>query len=136
MITPERALEIITARSLQLIPVERDNVTKWVVRTSKGTRSGGQNTLYSTPEDAVEAAENWFVASNLREQEAKSTKIITALEKGTYFIRPRDLSTTDENGQTIIIKVFSAVLSNGNLTPIRDRPSLIQAVIDMEKSLL
>lgn len=135
MITPERALEIIKARSLQLIPVLRDSATKWTVKTSNGLRTGGQNTLYLSPEDAVEAAENWLISLSVRDQESKAIRIISALEKGLYFIRPKEISTQDENGQTVSVKVFSAFLSNGNATPVRDRNSFIQAVIDMEKLL-
>lgn len=135
MITPERALEIIKSRSLQLIPIEKDNVIKWAVRTSKGTRAGGQNILYPTPEDAVEAAENWFISYASREQESKASRIIAALEKGTYFIRSREVLIPGDGGQQVSVRVFSAFLANGNATPIRDRSSFTQAVIDMENSL-
>lgn len=133
MITSDQMRAIIVARGLQLVPVKSNGTYLWLARTSEGFRAGPKHAPYPTPEEAIEAAELHFATAESRDTERRSQRIIDALEKGTYFIRARDIASTDPEGNPITVKVFSGFLSNGNQTPVRDRVSFIQCVIDMEK---
>lgn len=136
MITADQMRAIIVARGLQLIAIKSNGgAFLWLAKTSEGFRAGPKHAPYSTPEEAIEAAELHFIQSDLRELESKASKIISALERGRYFIRVRNQSSTNPEGEPITIKLFSAILPNGNTTPVVDRTSFTQAVIDMEKLL-
>lgn len=132
MITPDQMTAIIKARKLQIIPV---GDIGWVARTVEGSRAGPKHSPYLTPEEAVEAAELWFVAAAARDTDTKAARIIAAIERGRYFIRVRNQTSVDSEGNPVTVKLFSAILPNGNTTPVTDRSSYVQAVIDMEALL-
>lgn len=122
--------------SLRVVPVKvNGSVIGWLAQTIDGHRAGPKHPPYSTPEEAVEAAKLRFDQASIRDAESKSSLIISALERGRYFIRVRNQASTGPEGEPTIAKLFSAILPNGNPTPVVDRITFIQAVIDMEKLL-
>lgn len=110
-------------------------VLSWIARTMDGSRAGPKHVPYPSPEEAIEAADLWFAARDARETETRAGRIIAACETGRYFIRPRNVQSTDTQGNPITIKVFSGFAINGNPTAVVDRPSFTQAVIAMEALL-
>ncbi len=136
MITANQMIAILVTRKLQLVPIYNpsDKSLGWVARTIDGTRAAPKNTPYPTPEDAVEAADKWLSQAETLEKERGSQRAIQALEKGKYFIRPKEVLITDEQGNPGIVKLFSAFLIDGTATSIADRESYLQAVIDAEKA--
>lgn len=137
MITADQMIEIIKNRKIQILPVNLPNGSiGWVARTIDGSRAGPKHDPYSSPLDAVEAADQWFSASETRENDRRAERIIAALERGRYFIRSREIPSTDSEGKPNLIRVFSAFLPSGGATNVRDRPSFIQAVIDIEKEIV
>lgn len=136
MITPDQMREIMVKWSIFPSPVKvNGGSVGWLAKTIDGHRAGPKHVPYPTPEESIEAADIWLAARDRREEDTKSQRIIDALERGRYFIRPKNVQSTDEGGNPITVKVFSAFLPNGNATPVVDRSSFIQAVIDMETLL-
>ena len=131
MITPDETLSIIKSRKLQLIPVRdrTSNTIGWVCKTIDGTRAAPSNNHYSTPEEAVEAAELHLSASEEREKERNSSSVLSSLEKllstGRY-IKSRHIQETGETR-------FDILTSDGKPTNVKDKSSLIDALIESEK---
>lgn len=136
MITSDQMVSIIKVRSLQVIPVEVDGSVKWLAKTVNGTRAGIRHDPYSTPEEAVEAAELALSAADDRTQEEKLSVIISALQRGDYYIKPSIVNTPNPPGPPIRRVFFSVFNLNGSPTQIVDRSTFIQAVVDMEKLIV
>lgn len=126
---------IMKARNIQVVPIPNAQGTRWAAKTIDGTRAGPNRATFSTPEEAVEAAEQRFLLADARTQEAAAQRIVAAMERGRYYIRSRVVQSTDPEGNPITARLFSA-FQNGNPVPsVQDRISFTQAVIDMEKLL-
>jgi hypothetical protein len=131
MITADQAIAIQTSRGLAVRPVQGG----WVAETAKGTRLVRQP--YPTPNEALEAAEALLVAADQRAQEERAGRLVDALARGRYFLRPRIVTGTDpETGQPTTRLVFDAFRpDNTAVAAVRGRESYAQAVIDMETLL-
>lgn len=135
MITAVQMVSILKTRKLQVVPVIIDgngNGIGWLTRTIDGSRAGVKHPPYSTPEEAVEAAEAHYLLTETTEKDRKSDKIIRALERGRYFIRPVQGTVIGENGKPTTTTLFTAFLPDGSITTVRERSTFIQAVLDME----
>ena len=127
MITAIRMSEIIKSRGLQVISVKvsiNGSSIGWVAKTIDGTRAAPRNEPYPTPEEAVEAADAWLTLSETAEKDRKGDRLIKALERGRYYIRP-----IQSSGASVL---FTAYLPDGTVTSVKDRLTFIQAVLDME----
>lgn len=131
MLTPDETLSIIKSRKLQLIPVRdrTSNTIGWVCKTIDGMRAAPSNRSYPTPEEAVEAAELHLYASEEREKERNASSALSSLEKllstGRY-VKPRHIQETGETH-------FDILTSDGKPTNVKDKPSLIDALVESEK---
>lgn len=126
--TSDEILSVIKTRQIQLIFSQG----RWIARTKDGSRLSPGNVSFNSPEEAVEAANSSLLSMENRESEIKATRIVNSLESGKYFIRPKTVQSTDQDGNPTTQKLFSVFLPNGTATPVVDRLTLTQAVIDME----
>ncbi len=130
-LTAEQAISILKSRRLQLIPV---GIDQWTVRTFDGTRAGGKNTLYATPELALQAAEDTILALEERERENASASLLDSLSQGKFSIRPRDKDIIDpDTGQRSTVTVFDGFSKSSPITVVSDVSTFQQAVIEMRK---
>lgn len=135
MITPDQFLSILKTRELGVFPVKLQNQTQWRVVTSTGSRATGRNELFFSPEEGVEAADLHLRLVESKESGAIVSQVILALSRGDFFIKSEDVA--DPNNQGEKIKVFSGFKSNGQPSPtVKNRPTFISAVLDMEKEVL
>lgn len=127
--------DIIVSRKLQIIPLEDSatGVITWTCRTLDGSRATPNNQSYSSPELAVEAADLHFLAAEERERLKKADSLLSTLEKGEYFVKPRQLTSTNPSGESVISTVFDVLTPDGKPTTIKDKPTYSDAIIEMEE---
>jgi hypothetical protein len=128
-LTPDQVVALVEARSMGL----RRAADGWHAETRKGERlhRDGRPTVA----EAVEAAEATLAAADARELVTGAVRIVQALARGRYHLRPRLESYTDPEGEPAQRRVFDAY-RNGTPEPtVRGRLTLVQAVIDMEALL-
>lgn len=124
----DEIIAILKTRKLQLIPMNDG----WIARTIDGSRAGPNHPPYPSPEEAILAAELWFSENTQRDNERKSSRILSIIENADYFIKARLVNSNDDQGNPVKVKRYSAILLDGSETSIVDRMSFIQAVLDME----
>lgn len=119
-ITSTQMSAILKSRKLGVLPVRKGSTVEWTCKTVDDTRATGTNNTFSTPEEAVEAADINLSQAELREKERSAQSVIELLEKGKYQVKK------DPGG------TFSIITASGSITPITGRPNIIQAVLDAE----
>jgi hypothetical protein len=131
MLTADQALAIQRQRRLQVRPVPGG----WVAETAKGERL--HRPPAATQEDAIEAAEASLVAAEGRDALRRAARLVEALARGRYFLRPRTVTGTDpDTGEPTSRRVFDAFRpDNSPVAEVRGRESFAQAVIDAEALL-
>lgn len=132
MLTPVQAAAIVTARRLQVRPVPGG----WVAETAKGgrLRLPGHPKVWPTWEEAAEGGEATLAAAEGREREAGAARVVAALARGRYFVRPRTVANADPGtGQR---RVFDALRpDNSAIAEARGCDTFVAAVIAAEAAL-
>ena len=136
--TADEATVIQQNRRLIVRPVKADAArgtpAGWIAETEKGTRL--HRTVKSTPVEAIEAAELALQQTEQQIEEQRASRVLSAVSRGRYFLRPRTVSTVDAEGNPTTAVVFDAFRpDNSPVASVRGRDSYIQAVIDMEALL-
>lgn len=83
---------------------------------------------YPNPQDAVEAAELHLQGAQERRRERLAVKAMGALNRGRYFVRPRQATVSG-----IQVTVFDVFNPDNSQTTIRSRESVWVAVRDAEE---
>jgi len=130
-LSPEQALALQRSRRLQVRPVPDG----WVAETARGERL--HRGSLPTQEAAIEAAEATLVATEARNEETRAGRVLAALARGRYSLRPRLMAATDPvTGQPVQRRVFDAYrLSGTPILEVQGRESYVQAVLDTEALL-
>lgn len=135
MITHQQMRDIVVSRKLQIIPLEDSatGIITWVCRTIDGSRAAPSNGSYPSPELAVEAADLHFTAAEERERLRKADILLSTLDKGEYYIKPRQVTSTSPSGEPVISTVFDVLTLDGKPTPIKDKLTYSDAVVEFEE---